>query len=204
MDTITALGGLSVSPSSYSHNVDVDMHDADWEGHSEDEMMYDVPCLPSIETDGPPYLRGGILCPPPNLHWARKAAAAGGKSDDNGQDGDLDDDGYSTSSDWDEYDGLSPALDEYDELLTRLDGSEDWNADQKKLHKLIYMRGLHPMMHSWWRVSFKMWGVTQPHLDHVFTPKNSQKRVAIHSFGNEVAGKSVLHDAGEYCNEEGH
>jgi hypothetical protein len=51
------------------------------------------------------------------------------------------------------------------------------------------MRGLHPMMPSWWRVSFKMWGVTQPHLDDVFTPKHSKKRVVIHAYGNEVAGK---------------
>ncbi len=184
LDTITALGDLSVSSSSYPRDTDVEMVDADWEGLSEDDMLYDSPCLPSIEIDDPPYLRGGILCPPPNLHWARKATVAG---DDDDQDGN--DDGYSTSSDWDDYDGLTPALDDYDDLLTRLEGSEDWNVDQRKLHKLIYMRGLHPMMPSWWRVSFRMWGVTQPHLDDVFTPKNSRKRVAIHSYGNEVAGK---------------
>ncbi|KAK3904037.1 hypothetical protein C8A05DRAFT_14060 [Staphylotrichum tortipilum] len=191
LDTITALGDLSVSSRSYFEDSDVDMHDADWEGLSEDEMLYDAPCLPSIETDDPPYLRGGILMPPPNLHWARKPSVAG-RQDQGDDDDDQDDDGYSASSDWDEYDGLSPALDEYDDIVTRLEGSEDWNAEQRKLHKLIYMRGLHPMMHSWWRVSFKMWGVTQPHLDDVFTPKNSQKRVAIHAYGNEVAAAKAL------------
>jgi hypothetical protein len=99
------------------------------------------------------------------------------------------DDGYSTSSDWDNYGSLPLNMSEYDRIVARLEGSEDWNADQRKLHKLIYMRGLHPMIPSWWRVSLKMWGITQPHLDDVFTPKHSKKRVAIHAYGNEVAGK---------------
>ena len=99
------------------------------------------------------------------------------------------DDGESTSSDWDSYGTLPSKMDEYSRAVARLEGSADWNADQRKLHQLIYMRGLHPMMPSWWRLSFRMWGVTQPHLDDLFTPKHSKKRVAIHGFGNECAGK---------------
>lgn len=99
------------------------------------------------------------------------------------------DDTLSTSSDWDHYGNLPMTVDEYNRTVARLEGSEDWNAEQRKLHKLIYMRGLHPMMPSWWRLSFKMWGVTQRELDDVFTPKHSQKRVAIHAHGNELGGK---------------
>ncbi|GAB1319097.1 hypothetical protein MFIFM68171_09307 [Madurella fahalii] len=102
------------------------------------------------------------------------------------------DDSLSTSSDWDNYGNLPMTMDEYNETVARLEGSEDWNAEQRKLHKLIYMRGLHPMMPSWWRLSFKMWGVTQQELDDVFTPKHSRKRVAIHAHGNELGATKAL------------
>ncbi|KAL2263178.1 hypothetical protein VTK26DRAFT_7833 [Humicola hyalothermophila] len=109
-----------------------------------------------------------------------------------GLESNIDDDGYSTSSDWDNYGSLPLTNDEYIDLVARLEGSEDWNPDQRKLHRLIYMRGLHPMLPSWWRMSFRMWGVTQPHLDDVFTPKYSKKRVAIHAYGNEMAATKAL------------
>ncbi|KAK4134120.1 hypothetical protein BT67DRAFT_308728 [Trichocladium antarcticum] len=102
------------------------------------------------------------------------------------------DDGESVSSDWDSYGTLPFTMDDYNKAVAHLEGSADWNADQRKLHQLIYMRGLHPLVPSWWRLSFRMWGVTQPHLDDVFTPKHSKKRVAIHSFGNECAATKAL------------
>lgn len=103
---------------------------------------------------------------------------------------DLDeDDAQSISSNWDYYGDLPLTMAEYDRAAAKLEGSEKWNPDQKKLHKLIYMRGLHPILPSWWRVSLRMWGVTQPQLDDLFTPKNSKKKVAIHAHGNEVAGE---------------
>ena len=209
LETITVLGDLSLS-ASCSPSTNVDMKDTDWTeqysgdeiedemvrgDESEDEMQLDADCLPSIETDDHiPFLRGGILYPPPNMNWARKVAVASRalhqikEEDESYGEDDDDDDGKSTSSDWDSY-GDSLTIDQYEAMAARLEGNEDWNADQRRLHKLIYMRGLHPMMPSWWRVSFKMWGVTQPTLDDVFTPKNSKKRVAIHAYGNEVAGK---------------
>ena len=156
------------------------------------------PSSTSSADDGP-FLRGGGALGSPEATQAQGTtvgadgqAASGTEEDDidyEDLDDILDDDGYSTSSDWDNYGDLPLTMDTYNELVARLEGSEDWNAEQRKLHKLIYMRGLHPMMPSWWRVSFRMWGVTQPHLDDVFTPKHSKKRVAIHAYGNEVAGK---------------
>ena len=213
MDNTTGLGSLTRS-TSYSQGTDAEMRDMDWTGQSEDEMLPDTPCLPSIETDNidegedVASLRGGVLPPPPNHALVRKMAVDSWRNewygDEWNRDGneieieyphlpevpeDPEDDGNSTSSDWDSYGDLPRTMAQYEASVAQLEGSEDWNEDQRKLHKLIYMRGLHPMMPSWWRVSFKMWGVTQPHLDDVFTPKHSKKRVAIHAYGNEVAGK---------------
>ncbi|AEO55116.1 hypothetical protein MYCTH_2298579 [Thermothelomyces thermophilus ATCC 42464] len=206
MDTITALGDLEMS-SPYSQATDVDMQDTNWtrktgDDMTEDDMSCDSPCLPSIEADDDAALRGGVIAPAPNLAWAQKAALASHQKPQTGyagpgaDDGDSDelseDDTNSTSSDWDSYGTLPLTLDEYESVVDRIEGSEDWNEDQRKLHKLIYLRGLHPMMPSWWRLSFKMWGVTQPHLDDVFTPMHSKKRVAIHAYGNEVAAGKAM------------
>ncbi|KAK4041165.1 hypothetical protein C8A01DRAFT_15056 [Parachaetomium inaequale] len=211
METIDVLGDLA-TPTSYSQGTDVDseMQDTDWINHSGDNLSCDSPCRPSIEFDDDAALRGGVLYPPPNLAWARKVAVASrqkqqikydeydedeARIDYGGLEDASEDDGYSTSStssDWDGYGTLPLTMDEYDGTVAHMEGSEEWNAEQKKLHKLIYMRGLHPMMPSWWRVSLKMWGVTQPHLDDLFTPTHSKKRVAIHSYGNEVAAGKAL------------
>ena len=104
-------------------------------------------------------------------------------------DDDSDEDGHSTSSDWDNYGSLPLIVGDYEEILARIEGSDDWNADQKKLHKLIYLRGLHPMIPSHWRLCFKMWGVTAPILDDVFTPQSSRKRTAIRAYGSVQHGE---------------
>ncbi|KAL2200689.1 hypothetical protein P885DRAFT_28381 [Corynascus similis CBS 632.67] len=211
MDTITALEDLKMS-SPYSQTTDLEMHDMAWAENvgadtSDDEMSCDSTCLPSIETDDDTALRGGAIAPAPNFAWAHKVAIATHQKQQirhvhfeetrtEMHYGDLDDmsddDGDSISSDWDSYGTLPLTLDEYEATVNRIEGSEDWNADQKKLHKLIYLRGLHPMMPSWWRLSFKMWGVTQPELDDVFTPMHSKKRVAIHAYGSEVAAGKAM------------
>ncbi|KAK3379263.1 hypothetical protein B0T24DRAFT_646905 [Lasiosphaeria ovina] len=101
-------------------------------------------------------------------------------------------DDYDTNSDWGEYGNVPVILGEYEEMVMRLEGSDDWNKEQRKIHELIYMRGLHPMIPSWWRMSFRMWGITQQHMDDVFTPKRSQKRVVIHAYGNELSAAKAL------------
>ncbi|KAL2160439.1 hypothetical protein VTH06DRAFT_1612 [Thermothelomyces fergusii] len=179
---MTAFGDLKMS-SPYSQATDIEMQDTIWAGTSRgdvtgDGMPCDSPCLPSIEADDDAALRGGVIAPAPNLAWAQKAALAsqqksravfaGVEADDAESDGLSEDDADSTSSDWDDYGTLPLTLDEYERVVDGIEGSEDWNEDQRKLHKLIYLRGLHPMMPSWWRLSFKMWGVTQPHLDDVW------------------------------------
>ncbi|SPQ20090.1 c411e416-c577-40d9-a0e2-fff812b44106 [Thermothielavioides terrestris] len=207
LETITALGDLTEFPSSsQAADTDMDMRDADWIEQDGDGTGFKTAYPRSAFSDGEASLRGGAVYRRPDVAWLRKAAVASRKQDqppskeEDESDAvdyeDLDsfssDDGYSTSSDWDSYGSLPLLIDEYDKAVARLEGNEDWNEEQKKLHKLIYMRGLHPMMPSWWRVSFKMWGVTQPHLDDVFTPKHSKKRVAIHAYGNEVAATKAL------------
>lgn len=92
-------------------------------------------------------------------------------------------------SDWSNYGDVPDVLDEYDRAVELIDGSDSWNWEQRQVHQLIYMRGIHPMIPSWWRMSFKMWGIDQPQLDHVFTPRNCKKRVVISAWGNEVAGR---------------
>lgn len=207
MGTITALGDLTDSlSSSRDAPTDLDMPDVDWSQDDTDEMAFDISYRHLTFSNDTAPLRGSAVYRRPSVPWLAKTVVAPPnqfqvkvKAED-GNDGidyeDLDglssDDGYSTSSDWDGYGSLPLVMDEYDEAAARLEGSEDWNEEQRKLHKLIYMRGLHPMMPSWWRVSFKMWGVTQPQLDDVFTPQHSKKRVAIHAYGNEVAGKSRM------------
>lgn len=116
-----------------------------------------------------------------SAEWQRKI--------DEMDDDDDDDDAHSTSSDWDDYGSLPVIVGDYEEVLARIEGSDDWNADQKKLHKLIYLRGLHPMIPSHWRLCFKMWGITAPILDDVFTPKSSRKRTAIRAYGSVQYGK---------------
>lgn len=93
--------------------------------------------------------------------------------------------------DWDNYRNLKKFLPEYQQAVAGIDGYRNWNDDQKKVHKLGYMRGLHPMIPSWWRMNFRMWGITQEEFDHVFTSPRSHKRVAIHAYGSEVDGKSA-------------
>ena len=97
------------------------------------------------------------------------------------------DDGW--HSDWSNYGDVPDVLDEYDRAVELIDGSDSWNWEQRQVHQLIYMRGIHPMIPSWWRMSYKMWGVDQPQLDHVFTPPDSKKRVVISAWRNEVAGR---------------
>ncbi|KAK4157278.1 hypothetical protein C8A00DRAFT_40373 [Chaetomidium leptoderma] len=196
METITALGDTTAS-TSCSQGTDIAMLDADWINPSGDEMLPDTPCRPSIESDHDTSLRGGVIYRPPNLAWRQKGVVASREDEEveidyEDLEGLSEDDNSSISSDWDNYGSLPLTMGEYDETVAHLEGSGDWNADQKKLHKLIFMRGLHPMMPSWWRVSFRMWGVTQPHLDDLFTPKHSKKRVAIHAYGNEVAAAKAL------------
>ncbi|KAK4141085.1 uncharacterized protein C8A04DRAFT_14374 [Dichotomopilus funicola] len=208
LDTITALGSLTMS-SFRSGSTKVGGSEAD-DSEAEDEEMEssemdedDSPCRPSIENDTIVVTRD---FPPPNLAWARKVAITSrqksftedsdvgfsGAGMDYGDLEDRSDGGDSNSSDWEGYGPLGHTAADYNTAVSRIDGSNEWNEDQKKLHKLIYMRGLHPMMPSWWRMSFKMWGVTQPHLDDVFAPNYSRKRVAIHAHGNEMAATKAV------------
>ncbi|KAK1834328.1 hypothetical protein QBC39DRAFT_369236 [Podospora conica] len=128
--------------------------------------------------------------PPPRPHKRpahgflpeEQADLKSGPSDQNDEDDDV-------SSDWDEYGQVPEAREDYDRKVTMLEGAETWNAEQSKVHKLIYMRGIHPMISSSWRHSYKMWGVTQPHLDDVFTPPLSRKRVVI-SANNTAANRN--------------
>ncbi|KAK0672708.1 hypothetical protein QBC41DRAFT_13661 [Cercophora samala] len=107
---------------------------------------------------------------------------------------DMYEDGYDTSSDWDTYGTIPQLIGDYEEGVSRLEGSEDWNTDQRKVHKLIFLRGLHPMIPSNWKMCFRTWGINQPHLDDVFTPEDSEKRVVIHAYKSiHAAGKALEH-----------
>ncbi|KAL1839779.1 hypothetical protein VTJ49DRAFT_1153 [Mycothermus thermophilus] len=195
MKAITPLTEPTTKSPSYSTGTDEDMEDMDMPDageytDSEDSALPDSPSHTSVGSgDGDGLaLRGGVLPPPPNMPWKHRLVQAQRAAARVVAEEDADD----TSDNWDSYGDIPAALDEYHAKVVGLEGMENWNADQRKLHKLIYMRGLHPMMPSWWRVSFKMWGVTQPHLDDLFTPKNSRKRVVIHAYGNEVAAAKAL------------
>ncbi|KAK4187089.1 hypothetical protein QBC35DRAFT_515721 [Podospora australis] len=123
----------------------------------------------------------------------RQRLKALGKIDYGGL-GPIDDDydKESTSSDWDNYKTTPLLIGEYEEVAHRLEGYDDWNEDQRRLHRLIYMRGLHPMIPSNWRLSFRTWGINEPHLDDVFTPEGSEKRTVIHHYnGLHAAGKAL-------------
>ncbi|KAL2267040.1 hypothetical protein VTJ83DRAFT_4317 [Remersonia thermophila] len=181
----------SCSPAAGQDVEDLDMPDADEDTNSEDSALPDSPNHTSVGSrDGDNLaLPAGVLPPPPNMPWRHRlvqAQRAGARVV--AKDEYVDD----MSDNWDSYGDIPAALEEYNAKAAGLEGMENWNADQRKLHKLIYMRGLHPILPSWWRVSFKMWGVTQPHLDDLFTPKNSRKGVAIHAYGNEVAAAKAL------------
>ncbi|KAM7200034.1 hypothetical protein V8F20_005455 [Naviculisporaceae sp. PSN 640] len=94
--------------------------------------------------------------------------------------------------DWDHYGKVPKLLLEYESRMATIEGSENWTDDQKLVHKLSYLRGHHPMIPSWWRLYYKMWGITQSDLDDVFTPIDEPRRVVIHAYGNELAGAKAL------------
>ncbi|KAL2024029.1 hypothetical protein VTK56DRAFT_264 [Thermocarpiscus australiensis] len=197
LDSITV--STSSPPSTYT---DAGEQDTCCAEESRNDKLSQTAYSASTGCDDSPSLRGGASYRPPKVTELKQAAASSEDELESGEeDSEVDyeglddvseDDSNSTSSDWDSYGSLPLTMDEYNAVVARLEGSEDWNAEQKKLHKLIYMRGLHPMLPSWWRLSFKMWGVTQPHLDDVFTPKHSRKRVAIHAYGNELDATKAL------------
>ncbi|KAK0627250.1 hypothetical protein B0T14DRAFT_421694 [Immersiella caudata] len=104
----------------------------------------------------------------------------------------IDDDIY--NSDWSSYGDVPNLIDDWDREVTLIDGSDQWNARQIRVHQLIYMRGIHPMIPSTWKMSYKMWGIGQLQLEHVFAPVNSDKRVVISSLSpsGEVAAAKAL------------
>lgn len=200
MDCITVSGYGSQTPSEAS---DASQEDSIMQSieDTEDQHSFEASWSPSRDNaDHGLSLRGGIkkdrYRPPSNdlMHDDSDDEMDFGKNDkidyedlkEYKKKEEADDDGESVSSDWDSYGDMPTTSVEYRMTIARIEGSEEWNDDQKKLHRLIYMRGLHPMMPSWWKFNFRMWGVTAGDL---FTPKNSKKRVAIHAYGNELAGK---------------
>ncbi|KAK4448081.1 hypothetical protein QBC34DRAFT_118514 [Podospora aff. communis PSN243] len=98
------------------------------------------------------------------------------------------------NSDWSSYGEVPNLIDDWDREVTLIDGSDQWNARQMRVHQLIYMRGIHPMIPSTWKMSYKMWGLGQPQLEHVFAPSNSNRRVIISSLSpsGEVAAAKAL------------
>ncbi|EGZ73118.1 hypothetical protein NEUTE2DRAFT_85911, partial [Neurospora tetrasperma FGSC 2509] len=99
---------------------------------------------------------------------------------------------YSTNSNWDEYVEVPLHLQDYAKVIKRVSGYEDWNEEQRHLHKLIFLRGLHPVMPASWRWSYKMWGIAEDNLTHVFAPEDSRKEVIIKAYGNELAACKAL------------
>ena len=185
----------SVSESSDSYN---DLSDDDGDDEDDDDFdLYDY-----FHPFGEPYLRGG-------LQRKRRAGKAGlinlraskrARVGDSDYYDDLalqnDDDANSTSSDWDRFGTVPLCLPDWRAQLDQVDNSSLWNAEQKKLHKLIYMLGRHPVLPSPWRISFRMYGVSQGDdaLQNdedfvVFAPKRSKKRVAVRAYDNELSGE---------------
>ncbi|KAK3400093.1 hypothetical protein B0T20DRAFT_350193 [Sordaria brevicollis] len=99
---------------------------------------------------------------------------------------------YSSNSNWDQYEEVPRHMQDYAKVIKRVSGYEEWNEEQRHLHKLIFLRGLHPVMPASWRWSFKMWGIAEGNLAQVFAPENSKKEVIIKSYGNELAACKAL------------
>lgn len=99
---------------------------------------------------------------------------------------------YSTNSNWDQYEEVPRHLLDYAKVTKQVSGYEDWNEEQRHLHKLIFLRGLHPVMPASWRWSFKMWGISEGNLTTVFAPEGSKKEVVIKAYGNELAGTCAI------------
>lgn len=99
---------------------------------------------------------------------------------------------YSINSNWDQYEEVPRHMQDYAKVIKRVSGYEDWNEEQRHLHKLIFLRGLHPVMPASWRWSFKMWGIAEGNLAQVFAPEDSEKEVIIKAYGNELAACKAL------------
>ena len=95
---------------------------------------------------------------------------------------------YSTNSNWDEYGEVPRHMRDYEKVIEGIGGYEVWNGEQRHLHKLIFLRGLHPVMPASWRWSYKMWGIAEGNVTNVFAPEDSKKEVVIRAYGNELAG----------------
>ncbi|KAK3390992.1 hypothetical protein B0H63DRAFT_129367 [Podospora didyma] len=99
----------------------------------------------------------------------------------------------SSDSDWSNYNLVPQIALEHELVIAGLEGSQLWNEEQRKVHRLLYLRGFQPMIPSAWRMDFLMWGVAQPEMDEVFTPLTRRKKhVLISACGNELTATKAL------------
>jgi len=75
----------------------------------------------------------------------------------------------------------------YEEARSQIKGHEQWTRDQRRLHKLLAMRGLHPLMPSSWSRDFL--GV--PVHRALFAPLGSNRPVVICQRGSQFRGKRL-------------
>lgn len=68
-----------------------------------------------------------------------------------------------------------------------IDGIETWPKEAARLYKLLYLRGLYPLMMSTWVWDF--FGHPMP--DGIFTPRASDDKALIKAYGNGVHGMRV-------------
>ena len=109
---------------------------------------------------------------------------------------------WQTDSD-DQEDGLVPQEDDdedptgdwpiepeelkaYEESKKELPDTDNWLRDEHRLHKLLSLRGMHPLMPAGWRYDFL--GV--PMYPSLFAPLDSEEKTLIYNLASQFRGKS--------------
>lgn len=95
---------------------------------------------------------------------------------------------YDINDNWDREERVQVLLQRYEKARSEISGSDKWDEEQRKVHKLIYMRGEHPMLDYSWRYNFRMWGVDTG----VYAPEGTKKQLAIRSLKSEFKGTSMM------------
>lgn len=116
--------------------------------------------------------------------------------DDDDEEGDEEEDDYVTEDDDDDeepepsrsgWEVDEEELKIYEANKISIKGHERWTHDEVRLHKLLSLRGLHPLMPAAWSRDFL--GV--PIYPALFAPAGSDKQVVIHNKSSQFRGVCV-------------
>jgi hypothetical protein len=79
-------------------------------------------------------------------------------------------------------------LAEYEASVKDIPGHQRWLREERRMHKLLSLRGLTPLMPASWKKDF----LGTPIHANLFAPLDSKKPVVIHNLGSQFRGELLL------------